>query len=115
MANILRNRIVAMIDVHSLVAIQGGFRASRTRRAAMDAFVRAGGTYGSDFGTAAYGPQPRIAIECTPDGARYIADGLHRVLSIFVARTPPVLYEAEYSLKQVTYEMYSDIDLGGGW
>lgn len=82
----------------------------------MEAFVRAGGTYRFDLGAkAAHGGQQPVTIERVPEGACYVADGLHRVVSIFVGRKPPVLQDEEYRIKHVTYGMYLDIDLDGGW
>jgi len=56
-----------------------------------------------------------IAITEFPDGQWYIRDGLHRTISIYLGRSERVLYEDEYQIEHMGYEMYLEPAVQHGW
>jgi hypothetical protein len=104
------------LDVRTLQTIQDGFRATRAERAAMLDFVRAGGIYSLPLDSSTNTARQRcILIERVADGTLYVADGLHRVVSVLLGRNPPLLWPKEFTVREVTYQMYAEIDPAGGW
>ena len=59
-------------------------------------------------------PSPLIQITEFEDGDRYIHDGHHRALSIYMGGRKEI-YESEYETTRWTYEQYLEVNFGQNW
>jgi len=103
------------MKVENLIPTQDGYRLDKSIRKAMLGFVSGGGIYDQETIASHSGSNSLIAITRFPDERLFIRDGLHRVTSIHIARFGGVLYEQEYVIEDMTYEMYMTPVPDKGW
>lgn len=95
----------------NLIPMQDGLRFDVSN---MRTFVRNGG-YFTKKALQEYDPQHTslIAITECEDGKRYIRDGLHRVVAIYLEGRE--LREDEYFIEHIPYECFQKINRNCGW
>lgn len=101
--------------VDDLIPTQDGFRLPVQTRERMVEFVRRGGIYDLESIAAHSGQRRLIAIDRFPDGRCFVRDGIHRVISIYLARSGRCLCAGEYHVSERDYSTYSEIDIADGW
>ena len=104
-----------MMNIEELSPTQDGYRLDKLVRRAMLEFILEGGVYDQETIQSHSGSNSLIAITRFPDGKLFIRDGLHRVTSIYIARADRVLYETEYVVEDMSYEMYLNPAPDKGW
>lgn len=104
------------MDLHNLLLTQDGFRHNLDEMVNMIDFVSSGGLFDKDS-LEKHNPNrgSLIAITEFPDGSLYIRDGLHRAVSVYIARPIKCLFESEYKLEQMDYSMYTESAIEHGW
>lgn len=105
-----------MIVAGTLGVMQDGIRLSETALKDMFLYAGEGGRFDPDS-LAEFDPGRTnlIAITEFEDGARYVRDGFHRVLSAYCARHTPVLYDGEYFIEHLTYQRMMQANLAVGY
>ncbi len=105
-----------MIFINDLNIMQDGFRLSCGQLEGMVRYVADGGRFDVES-LAKHNPKRTslVAITEFEDGKRYIRDGLHRTAVVLLARDVPVLFEGEYVIEHMTYEMFLRANIGQQW
>jgi len=105
-----------MIFVQELNVMQDGFRLHREQLCVMTQFIADGGRFNHES-LSEHNPQRTslIAIVEFEDGRKFIRDGLHRTTVILFARDVPCLFEEEYVIEKMTYEMYLEANIENQW
>lgn len=120
-----------MIEIKNLKVMQDGFRLPEQQILEMIHFVKNGGNFTTES-LAAHNPNRTSLITITQfeDGQLFIRDGVHRTAAIIIGRTGlPVsglyepfgllhtasLFENEYVLESMTYDMFLEPSIINGW
>jgi len=101
---------VSMLSIDELIPTQCHIRNFDLVLSMID-FVREGGLFRKEN---LITPAPLIGISIFEDGLKYIRDGHHRTLAIWLAGRK-LLKEGEYQLENFKYSHFEEINLEKGW
>lgn len=105
-----------MLGVENLIPTQDGYRLDSSTRQSMLDFVADAGVYNEDsIKSHRCTRNSLIAVTRFPDGKLFLRDGLHRVTSVYIARIIPALFDEEYVIENMTYDMWTNPAPDNGW
>lgn len=101
-----------MLAVRDLRLMQEGFRHPVEEVASMARYARTG-RFNLEM-LQAHDPTRTnlIAITQFEDGVRYIRDGFHRAMAVFIGRPGGELFDDEYFIEQLTYKRMNTANFG---
>jgi len=105
-----------MIFINELDVMQDGFRLAKPQLCDMVNFVAQGGRFNHES-LLQHNPQRTslVAVVEFEDGRRFIRDGFHRAAVILFARDVPCIFDDEYVIENMTYDMYLEPNIENQW